>query len=807
MDEFESVEAEDTAPPAAERQQAPAAPARGRRIDYQTHGRILFDRVKADAANNGARLDRDRQNWCNLKFDRGGPDNQWIVWDNGTSRFVKRGTDPKQGGIPEGVPRVVSNVFSNKINGIVALLDQSQPAQTWKPATDDDEDVATAEVARDAVPVLLEEIDYVPGGLRSAVHKSICLQDKVALAVSYDTDEKYGFAPIPLLQCQDPECGAIVSPAEFEDAGDVCPDCGSADVGDALNPDGSPLDMQMPKGRMTARLYESFEVSIPRSARSIDAKAVDWVLTHTRYSESECLSKWPKSAKAIKDRAGMPSGAGGQQRQYADGMRSLASPRVSSDASMLGLKDGDGPVVYCLWHDPIDDGEVYLPEGFYGVDINGTLVEFGPLPYTDDDERPFKNIQLRTFQQQPGSGHGKPPADDLVPLQVSRNLTETLIQLILMHDAAPRTFVPLSVSLEDEITGLPGETIRYRSHVPGDRPQTDRGINPPEGLYRYLEMIDQKFDELSGLNAVLQGARPEGDPTLGETQILQERGMAAFKGPLDLLVRAEKDLSRMLLWIAKRSAWSERFRQIRGENGAWEVRQFNASDLTGRVDVQVEPASAWPKSPLMQMLRLKDAFAMGLFGPPAADPELAAKLLEMLDLAMLKPSMDVDRKQVARMLDRWKAARDPREIAPPDPINNLPLHLFLTTLFLKTEEAEQLQQANPPVYMAMRGYVLTIQQMLAAQASAAAAAQNPDTRTPAEQGDGSAVEAAVEGGALVPAGAAGDPLEAALSSSALVPAEAGAAMGQPGPSVDDLMAVGALAPAQDEAGAMPAGRR
>jgi hypothetical protein len=191
----------------------------------------------------------------------------------------------------------------------------------------------------------------------------------------------------------------------------------------------------------------------------------------------------------------------------------------------------------------------------------------------------------------------------MVPLQISYNLVDSLIQLILMHHAAPTVYIPLSVTLENEPSGRPGEHIYYRSMVPGDKPQTEQGVSPTEGLFKYLEWITAKFEDISKLNSVLAGARPEGDPTLGEVQILQERGMAAFKEPFDELVSFESDLSRMLMWIAKQSAWSERFRQVHGDNGEWDIRKFTAADLDGKVDVQIEKSSAWPKSHLMKMLR------------------------------------------------------------------------------------------------------------------------------------------------------------------------------------------------------------
>jgi hypothetical protein len=44
-----------------------------------------------------------------------------------------------------------------------------------------------------------------------------------------------------------------------------------------------------------------------------------------------------------------------------------------------------------------------------GEDEEGML-EFGPLPFKDDDGRAFKNVLLRQFATAPGSAWGKPPA-------------------------------------------------------------------------------------------------------------------------------------------------------------------------------------------------------------------------------------------------------------------------------------------------------------------------------------------------------------------------------------------------------------
>lgn len=751
-----------------------------------------MDRCLQDAQRNTARVDRDRSDWLNLLMYRGGADNQWVVWDRAQQAWVPRGDDPDYGGLPPWIPRCVSNQYAIKIDGIAAILCQAEPAQLWAPATDDDEDVAAADLAQRAVPVFFEELGYED--LRQQVAKLVTLIDKVAVVVYYDTDPKWGMETIPALRCNG--CSSVFMPAEASEGvaldgapAEACPACGHTDVAPAMGQDGAPVGEQYPVGRLRADLIPSFEFSLPRSARGIDARTLPWVLTHSRMPTEDALRLWPHARAAIEGASGGRPAAGALARTFSDAMRQLSSPRQSQTTGSSSYGSHDGPIVYRLQHDPIEDADagISFPEGLYAVMIGEEIVEAGPLPVQDDEGRPVKSILIRSFMPAPGSPFGKPPADDLVPLQVTRNTVETLLLAILMHDAAPRTYIPLSVSIEDEITGAPGQTIRYGSTVPGEKPQTDRGINPPEGIYKMLELIDQKFEELSRLNAVLAGVRPEGDPTLGEVQILQERGMAAFSEPLNHLVEFEKQLARLCLWIAKRSAWTPRFARVQGENGAWEVEQFFAADLTGRVDVTVEPQSAWPQSSLMRLMRLEKALAWGALPPAMQDPELQTKLLVELQLAEFKPSLDVDRKQIARALDRWKAATTPQEILPPNPIiDNLPLHRYLKTLFLKTEEAEALAAANPPLHQAMVMHVQQIDLLLMQQQMAAAGVGQPAGP------DGSAVDAAVQSGALLPAGAQGDPMQDAVQSGLLVPQGGGPR----GPSVDELMAGGVLSPAQ-----------
>lgn len=771
------------------------------------HGQAqrLIQRCIDDARTQASRLPRDRANLENCLFWRGGEDNHWSVWHEDRHQFVPRPYDG-DAGLPGYVPRCVTNLFAVHIDGIVSLLNQSVPGKTYVPMTDDDEDRATAEVAEDAVPVLEDEIDYP--ALKARMNQLIALTDKVAIVYYFDADPQYGTEPVPLVRCED--CNAVMSPMETGGSVDVaqlqagdepaahCAECGSPNVTVDLDPStGIPIHAEdVPRGKFCADLWSPFEFSLPSTATVADETKVPWILGHQDMPLEQAVRLWPDHAEVIRQQVGT-SRTGSMAQQYAATMRGLSGPHASSngDRSRAAMV-----TVYRLQHDPIDDPDAArCPDGLHAVMVGdgGPLVECGPLPLVDDNGRARKSILLRTFADAPQSPHGKPPADDLVPLQKSRNRSEMLIELGLMHYASPTTWLPASVTLEDEPSGAPGAINRYRSLTPGEKPVTERGLNPAEGLYKRLEMIDASMQEVSRLNAVLMGQRPSGDPTLGEIEIMQERGMAAFRTPLDHAISFERKQARLLLQYAKQSAWAPRFRRVKGENGQWEISQFTNADLLGAVDIEIEPTSAWPKSPAMQLVRLQKALEMGAL-MPAQDPEVALKVLQELGLSDFKPSTDEDRAQAVREIDRWKAAHTPDQIAPPlpDPLVNVPLHLLLKTAFLKSQQAEELAQANPPVFQAMVQHVQQLQMRLAPPAPPAAPA-GPD---------GSAVEAAVQAGVLVPAGAqpaAPDPLQSAVQSGALVPA--GAVPAPQGPSIDDLTASAVLTPAPAPQGPTPDG--
>lgn len=733
--------------------------------------KALLERCQSDARQNTARKARDRADLLSLTMNRGGEDNQWLVWDSGSDRYVRR-PDDGDAGLPEWFFRASSNFLANKIDGITAIQNQSQPSKTWYATKDDDSSRAAADVCELADPVLLDELDY-PHLLRPRLNKLVALTNLAALVVTYDNDPKWGMEGIPLLLCQNADCRQIVQPADAPNPEDMCPDCGGAlDFSpDPRDPSGTtPLQMMQPKGRIDGELLSSFELSLPKSAQMAHEERVPWVCSHQRWSSEAAISRWPKLKGVVRvGRGGAAGSAKATEQGYADQMRNLSAPVQDGHG---GVNQADGPIIWRLWHDPIDDDDFCFPQGVFLTVLEGenTVLDSGPLPFTDDEGRPFKNILIRQYAPSPGTAFGKPPADDLVPLQKQLNLAQSLAFLILMHHASPRTFIPSTVTLHDKLTGVPGKDVGYRALVPGDKPTVEPGAGFPSSLQWFLEFIIQTFDTVSKLNAVLMGERPQGDPTLGEVEILQERGFAAFQEPLEQLVAFERRLSMKLIWIAKECAWSPRFRQILSdENGEWELKQFIGADLEGHVTCEIELASAWPKSPMLTNLRINKAIELGMLNPQ--DPEVKEAYLRLNDLQDFTNSASADQQQLARQLDVWKDAQTPQQIEPPQKWWNLAYHVYRKTQFLKSEQFEQLRTQRAQVAAAMVQHVTQLQMML----------QPPAPPTNPVKGANGALARATANGVLRPVGkpaakGAAGALRGATAAGVIRPAGTGLAM-------------------------------
>jgi hypothetical protein len=227
----------------------------------------------------------------------------------GAHRAGCRARDGTDAALPDWA-RAVTNIFGVKIDGICAILDQSNPAQEGCWLGRRRADRAAVEVINNAMPVLRDEIAW--DTLRSKIHKQIVLTDKVALCLYYDNDEKHGTVPIGAEQCT--SCGAVHLPMTLQDAGDQCPECGGTDFTPALDPANG-----MALGWTLKRLWRSSSrASAPPPPRASRAKTGAGSAPHAREDKHQVLRWWPSSGHPANFEPTAPAAAAALRGQYVE---------------------------------------------------------------------------------------------------------------------------------------------------------------------------------------------------------------------------------------------------------------------------------------------------------------------------------------------------------------------------------------------------------------------------------------------------------------------------------------------------------
>jgi hypothetical protein len=276
-----------------------------------------------------------------------------------------------------------------------------------------------------------------------------------------------------------------------------------------------------------------------------------------------------------------------------------------------------GPVIWRLWHDPIDDEEFYFPDGVFLTVLEGEdlVLDFTPLPFKDDDGRAFKNVVIRQYTA-PGSAWGHPPADDLVPLQEQLDLAQSLAFLILMHHASPRTFIPSTVTLNDKLTGAcRARTSATARWCRATSRTSSRATAFPEALKWFLDVHHR--DVRQGLEAERRADRPAaagrpdarrgGDPAGARVRRVPGAARAARRLREAAVAQVAVDHARVRVGAA--------LPRLLGDNGDWKLQAFTGADLEGHVTIDIDLATAWPKSPMLTNLRLSKAFELGILNP------------------------------------------------------------------------------------------------------------------------------------------------------------------------------------------------
>lgn len=158
-------------------------------------------------------------------------------------------------------------------------------------------------------------------------------------------------------------------------------------------------------------------------------------------------------------------------------------------------------------------------------------------------------------------------------------------------------------------------------------------------VYNYSEIIEADLDKISGVNEYARGATPEIRRTATEAAIIQDAANARAADKLAVMEQAIATIARKVVQLAQQFLTGEQVARIVGAEGQQLWVPFEADDIQGEFDFEVEGGSTQPNN---ETFRRQQAVAMmNSLGPligTVIDPQAIAKHVLQEGFGIKNPS-------------------------------------------------------------------------------------------------------------------------------------------------------------------------
>ncbi len=549
--------------------------------------------------------------------------------------------------LPSWFPKNQTNKIAVAMDGMKAVLEQARPTIIYSPGTSDEADIAAVDACESISSVIDTEVDQER--LRSEASALIALTGNAFVTDGYDMSPMNGEKTVQSLSCL--SCGTIAQPHEMEGQ---CSKCGGQQLMPATEKTGEPIIERYPIGKMDSEVDAPFGILFDMQALHLDASP--FIIKAKTYPIDDLKAMFPEHAEEFGE-GGATTGVGKTGLFYQQALSyAIGTMGLSGMSFARGETHGGRGTLYRLIRKPCKD----LPYGGEALLVNETVVWKGESSTKDDKGVPYYPITHFGFKKVPGRVFYKTPADDLISKQIQRNKIESLLQLGAERVSNPTWMLPSGIGLEN-ITGEPGEKLVYNAHI-GPKPERIQGADMPNSLYRWLQIIDEDFSDLAATYDVMLGKHPQGVDTLGGMQLLRDRGLARFQDALNSWGRGWVRVNRNRLMIWKARVKDDRTLTVLGDNGKWEMKQFNAATLAGSINCRAEEGSTQPKSKAYSQMMASQLMQAGLLD--VSDPITKYELLTTFDAQDLGKGLDMDVKDAIKERETYleHGVVRPREI-------------------------------------------------------------------------------------------------------------------------------------------------
>lgn len=658
---------------------------------------------------------------------------QWLS-KSSSGRWQKRD-------LPKYFPKSVTNKIGEKYGDLVNQLVQGGRVPiSYLPASTDEKDMGISDVGEAIREVMYTEAECDEKQVELA--SWLIATGNVFGIPNYNMDEEHGKKFIPNQLCMNPECGASLTPTDMgmdEDEQPQCPECDGTAFQPHTDPEGNEIGDEYPTGAIQLEVASPFEIRFDHRARN--AAKLNRFVRQRRYDVDWAKEQWEKFEDQI-----TPDGGDDDTGQfYMDMLANLTSSFSFGGGLTSNVGNTKNPKVtaYEIYELPTEE----FPEGLRAVRLGKNaqaVVEAGPLTteYGAGVRKGQKFLPLVHWKCQtlPGRFLAKSPLDDLIPLQVYRNMVESNIRLTIQRMGNPLWLMPKGCAV-DVLTGIPGQAVGYNpmsvggtSYAKPERVPAE--LNNVGMLLGVLKTLDDAIERLAGTFFLQGGDAPPGVTAASALAYLGEKGQQSLSLLRGNWAKGWREFDIMGLELARQN-WDEaRLRVIAGKNKKWQVQSFTKADLVGAVNMVVDYNGLAPKSNATERATIGQLIQLGIINPQ--DNETQIKVLKKFGELELKGSLDTDIQDAAKEEDRFLTDHEPPVIRPF--VDNSTVHLASHVELAKTDEFRELPKDQQDLWL--QHIEATVTDIVTRRVMLTQAGLDPDVPASAEIPSSEAAQAA-----------------------------------------------------------------
>lgn len=548
---------------------------------------------------------------------------QWLRWNKTQRNYTTELNLPKWRQQP------VTNFCYAVYRSALAKLKKQRPAFTCVPASGDTDDRNAANLG-DAL------LKYWWRSLKlSVMHSRL---------VGWVLTTGSGYVNV----CWDAQAGEIRGQKTTwvgEDGDEIeapADDQGDPILGDDGKPDRSANGHRIAIGEISVSLVSPMCVRHNPDAESPE-DAIEWYVGE--------VMPTPRAAATFKMDVNLIGGNANDELVTTLDMITAATTGAIGPLNLLGGSDnttaqGQRSLVIRYYRKPNDD----YPDGRYWVSVDGKMWPKGELALPYGFWPPLVPVQDVPV---PGQPQSMGMLGQVVPLNEAYNTVDGQIKEnnVTVGKGGKWMLHPDDKSLK--IDSDPGQVLISKGYASGHPPAQLPPQALPAEVIREREVYFNNITMISGLGDIGLGSKPEG-VTAGRAFLVLQEATDAVIGPTSEAIEIGlEEIGRRCLVLASRYYKEERTVKIGGENGVWQFRAFQGSDLSDSMDVSVQIGSSFPWSKAARQdtaLQMLSTFP-GLVSDPqtgVVNPQKLAKYINIGGIEAFESENDPDLDEIER---------------------------------------------------------------------------------------------------------------------------------------------------------------